>query len=111
MNGSPWVLVAAALAHVPAAFVFVAATAVVFAAAPRACVPLGWGFLAGGLVLGQFGELLGLPAWLQDVSPFRHSPAMPIEPFDSTAALTMTMIALTGAGVSASLLHHRDLTP
>ncbi|MDP9696473.1 UNVERIFIED_ORG: ABC-2 type transport system permease protein [Arthrobacter globiformis] len=109
VNVPPGLLVAAALAHVPAAAVFVAATAVFFAAVPRVSIPLGWGMLAGGLVLGQFGELLRLPAWLQDLSPFRHSAAMPVEPFDPTAAMTMTAIALAGAGVATYLLRRRDL--
>ncbi|MET1152635.1 polyketide antibiotic transporter [Arthrobacter sp.] len=108
--GPAGLLVAAALAHSPAALVFVAATAVLFAAVPRLSVPLGWGMLAGGLVLGQFGELLRLPAWLQDVSPFRHSTAMPVEPFDPAAALTMSIIALASGGVAAYLLQRRDLT-
>ncbi|MET3173201.1 UNVERIFIED_ORG: ABC-2 type transport system permease protein [Arthrobacter sp. UYCu721] len=109
-NGPPGLLIGAAMAHVPAAAVFLAATAVIFAAAPRVCVPLGWGMLAGGLLLGQFGELLRLPAWLQDLSPFRHSAAMPVEPFDPAAALLMAAIALVGAGTAAYLLRRRDLT-
>jgi ABC-2 type transport system permease protein len=109
-NSPAGLLVAAALAHSPAALVFVAATAVLFAAVPRLSIPLGWGALAGGLVLGQFGELLRLPFWLQDVSPFRHSAAMPVEPFDLSAALTMSAIALVSAGVAAYLLQRRDLT-
>ncbi len=109
-NGPPGLLVGAALAHVPAAVVFVAATAVLLAAAPRVSIPLGWGTLAAGLVLGQFGELLRLPAWLQDASPFRHSAAMPVEAFNPAPALTMTVIALAGAGIAAYLLRRRDLT-
>lgn len=109
-NGPPGLLIGAAMAHVPAAAVFLAATAVIFAAAPRVSVPLGWGMLAGGLLLGQFGELLRLPAWLQDLSPFRHSAAMPVEPFDPAAALLMAAIALVGAGTAAYLLRRRDLT-
>lgn len=50
-----------------------------------------------------------LPAWLQDLNPFRHSAAMPVEPFDPTAAMTMTAIALAGAGVATYLLRRRDL--
>ncbi|OUM45128.1 ABC transporter permease [Arthrobacter sedimenti] len=110
VNDPPGLLVAAALAHVPAAGVFTAAAAVLFAAVPSLSIPLGWGMLAGGLVLGQFGELLGLPAWLQDVSPFRHSAAMPVEPFDLTAALVMSVIALAGAGAAVYLFRRRGLT-
>lgn len=108
-NNPPGLLVGAALAHLPAAAVFIAVTAVLFAAFPRVSIPLGWGILAAGLVLGQFGDLLRLPAWLQDLSPFRHSSAMPVEPFDFTGALAMTAIAITGSAIAAYLLRRRDL--
>ena len=109
-NGPAGLLVPAALAHVPAAAVFLALTAVVFAATPRLCIPLGWGFLAAGLILGEFGGLLGLPVWLQDLSPFRHSSAMPIESFAPAGAVGMTIIAAAGAGLAAYLIRQRDLT-
>ncbi|MFP5368601.1 MAG: polyketide antibiotic transporter, partial [Actinomycetes bacterium] len=54
---------AAALAHVPSALVFPAVTVLVFALTPR-WSSVSWGILAVALVLGQFGELLGLPVWL-----------------------------------------------
>jgi ABC-2 type transport system permease protein len=103
-------LVPAALAHIPAALVFLAAAAVVFAAAPRLSILLGWGMLAGGLVLGEFGELFGLPVWLQDVSPFRHSSAMPVEPFDPGGALALAAIAVALAGLAVYSIRRRDLT-
>ncbi|MEJ1115409.1 polyketide antibiotic transporter [Paenarthrobacter sp. CCNWLY172] len=108
-SGPPGLLIGAALAHVPAAVVFIAATAVAFSVIPRASIALGWGFLAVGLVLGQFGELMRLPAWLQDLSPFRHTAAMPVEAFEPLAALTMTGIALAVAGLAGFLLSKRDL--
>ncbi|NOJ61279.1 polyketide antibiotic transporter [Arthrobacter sp. 260] len=111
MTGTPGTeLLAASLAHVPAAAVFVAAPALAFATVPRWSVPVGWGLLAAGLILGQFGELLGLPEWLQAVSPFHHSPAMPVEAFDPMPALSMTLIALAGVGIAAYLIQRRDLT-
>jgi len=109
--GTPAIqLIAASLAHVPAAAIFIAAPAVIFAAIPRLSVPIGWGLLAGGLVLGQFGELLGLPEWLQAASPFHHSPAMPVESFDPGSALVMGIVALGGGAIAAYLIQHRDLT-
>ncbi len=109
-SGQQSILVAAALAHVPAATVFVSATAVAFAVLPRLSIPLGWGMLVGGLVLGQFGELMRLPGWFQDLSPFRHSAAMPVEAFDPASAALMSLIALAGAGIAAFLIGRRDLT-
>lgn len=103
-------LVPAALAHVPAALVFLAAASLVFAFAPRLSILLGWGMLAAGLVLGEFGELFGLPVWLQDVSPFRHSSAMPVESFNLTGALGLTVIAAALAALAAYFIRRRDVT-
>ena len=109
-DGQAWSLVPAALAHVPAALVFMAAAAVAFALVPRLSIVLGWGMLAAGLVLGEFGELFGLPVWLQDASPFRHSSAMPVEPFNQGGALGLLAIAAAGAALAAYCLRRRDLT-
>jgi len=103
-------LVVAALAHVPAAVVFLTAASLVFASAPRLSIPLGWGLLAAGLILGEFGELFGLPVWLQDLSPFRHSSAMPVEAFDPTGAMGLAIIAAAFAGLAAYSIQRRDLT-
>jgi ABC-2 type transport system permease protein len=109
-NGPAGTLVLAALAHVPAALVFLTAASLVFASAPRLSIPLGWGMLAFGLILGEFGELFGLPLWLQDVSPFRHSSAMPVEPFDLGGALGLLVVAVTLAALSGYCLRRRGLT-
>jgi ABC-2 type transport system permease protein len=103
-------VVLAALAHVPAALVFLTATALVFGAVPRRSIPLGWGMLAAGLVLGEFGELFGLPVWLQDLSPFRHSSAMPVEPFDPAGALGSAVTAVALAALAGYSLRRRELT-
>lgn len=109
-GSSPGTVFAAAVAHIPAALVFPAMTLLVFALAPRWSSPAGWSTLAGALVLGQFGELLGLPGWLQDLSPFHHSSAMPAEPFNVHGAVIMTAVTAIVAGTAAYLFRRRDLT-
>lgn len=107
--GQTGILVPAALAHLPAALVFTAVAALAFAAFPRAAGALGWGWLATALVIGQFGELLGLPEWLQDLSPFRHSSAMPIEQFNQGGAIMLAAVAALGAALAAGIVGKRDL--
>ncbi|MDF9278739.1 polyketide antibiotic transporter, partial [Arthrobacter sp. EH-1B-1] len=104
-----WNLVPAALAHLPAALVFVALAALAFALIPRLSIVVSWGVLAAGLVLGEFGELFGLPVWLQDASPFRHSPAMPVESFDPAGAAGLLAMAAAGAVLTALCLRRRDV--
>ena len=40
---------------------------------------LAWAPLAFAAVVMLFGDLFGLPQWLQDVSPFEHLPMVPAE--------------------------------
>lgn len=109
-GSNPGTVLAGALAHVPAALVFPALTALVFAIRPRWTSAVGWGALAVALVLGQFGELLGLPAWLQDLSPFRHSSAIPVEAFNRDGALMMAAVVLLAAAAAARLVKERDMS-
>lgn len=109
-GSGPGEVFAAALAHVPAALVFPAVTVLAFALASRWSGPFGWSALAAALVLGQFGELLGLPVWLQDLSPFRHASAMPVEAFDPAGALLMAGVALAAAALALRTIRERDLT-
>jgi ABC-2 type transport system permease protein len=101
--------VSATLAHVPAALTLVGVVAVLFAVVPRVSVGLGWGALVAAVVLGQFGELLRLPDWVQDISPFRHTPAMPLEAFEPVPALVMVAVALLAAGTAAVFIERRDI--
>lgn len=100
---------AAALAHIPAALVLPAVTVLVFALAPRWSSAVGWSALAAALVLGQFGELLRVPVWLQDLSPFRHSSAMPVEAFNPEGALMMAALAVFAAAAASRLIRERDV--
>lgn len=99
----------AALAHAPAALVFVAITALAFAVVPRATIALGWGLLVIGLFLGQFGELLQLPQWLQAASPFFHSSAVPVVELDVVAAGVLLAAAAAGVAIALLALRRRDL--
>ncbi len=93
----------------PAGSVFLALTAATFAFAPRATAALGWGLLTLGLVLGQFGDLIGLPEWLQNVSPFRHVPAVPIDPVEPWSMVLPLAAAVLLGGAAFVGLRRRDV--
>lgn len=100
---------AAGLAHAPAALIFVAIAALVYALLPRFSIAVAWTALAAGILLGQFGELLRLPLWLQNLSPFRHSPALPAGTFDPLPVVGMTILGAVGVAAAAGALRLRDL--
>ncbi|MBG6237514.1 ABC-2 type transport system permease protein [Mycetocola sp. CAN_C7] len=98
--------VLAAVAQVPAALLFLGAVATVWALLPHLTAGLGWGALILAVFLGIFGQLIGLPDWTADLSPFTHSPQPAGADTDWTGGIVMAGIALA-AGVAASVFFRR----
>jgi ABC-2 type transport system permease protein len=86
-------LVGAAVAFVPALWVLVGVTLVLFGFTPKATAAA-WGALVVCFVIGLFAELLSLPGWLVDVSPFQHVPPMLSQGFQWTPVLALTAAAV-----------------
>jgi ABC-2 type transport system permease protein len=86
----------AALAQAPATWLVTSIAVAAYTLRSRWAV-LGWGFLVAFLVVGQLGELLRLPRWVIDLSPYVHVPKMPVEAFAAGPALVL-------AGLAAALL-------
>ena len=97
------------LVQLPAGIVFIALAALAVAALPRLSIGLAWVLLVAGLVLGQLGDLLGLPDAVQSVSPFRHVPAVPIEPVTAGPLVVPAVVAIAIAGFGALILRRRDI--
>jgi ABC-2 type transport system permease protein len=70
---------------------------------------VGWLALAYCAVVMLFGDLLQLPGWAMDLSPFEHLPAMPADPFDPVPVVVLLLaVGVLGAsGLGA--LRRRDL--
>ena len=98
-------IVPAALAQAPAVWLVTALAVAAYTLRSRWAV-LGWAFLVGFLTLGQLGELLRLPQWLIDVSPYVHVPKMPVESFAPGSSLVLT--ALAAAVLAAAWLRYRS---
>jgi ABC-2 type transport system permease protein len=97
-----------AFAQIPAAWVMTALVVLLFGLAPRAA-PAAWGVLALFIALGEFGVLWNAPAWLMDLSPFQHTPHLPV-----AASWTVPLLALTAAAAALSAVgfsrwRNRDL--
>ena len=101
-------IVASPIAQAPAVWAVIALTLLCYALRSSWAV-LGWGLLLLFATLGQIGELLGLPGWVLQLSPYTHSPAMPLEPFESAPALALTTIALVVLAGSWVRFRRRDI--
>jgi ABC-2 type transport system permease protein len=98
----------AALAQIPAAWVVTSAVLAVFGWAPRLTGAV-WGLLLAFVALGEFGVLWNAPDWLMDLSPFRHSPLLPVGSgaVPGLAGLMVAAAALTALGYAG--WRRRDL--
>jgi polyether ionophore transport system permease protein len=96
------------LAFAPAVWVLVGLVVALVGVVPRA-TSLAWAALGACFVIGMFGQLLDLPTWLQDLSPFEHVPRYPIADLDLVplALLLALAVGLTLVGLAG--LRRRDL--
>lgn len=101
-------LVWSALAQAPAVWSVAALAVLCFAWRSRWAVA-GWGVVVLFATLGQIGELLDLPSWLLDLSPYRHAPRMPLADFRVGPALALGAIAAALLAVSWLRYRSRDI--
>jgi len=84
------------LVTVPAVLVVLGATMALYGLVPRWAL-LAWGVLAFVAVVGYLGEVLQLPTWSRDLSPFEHVPALPAE---DLTVLPLVLLTAIGAGLT-----------
>ena len=103
-----WREAAPAVAYLPAIWVMVAVVAVVVGWAPRLDW-LGWTLIAGVVLLGELGALIGLPSWTLKISPFAHVPRVPVEPMAWTPEIVLTLVAAALVVVAFLGFRRRDM--
>jgi ABC-2 type transport system permease protein len=89
-------LLGAGLAYVPAIWLVIGLVAALFGLAPRA-VAAGWLLFAFALFVGLFGDLLRLPEWMFNLSPYEHAPQLP-----GGEVQTISLVLLMG--IAAALI-------
>lgn len=99
---------AVALVQLPAMWVIVALAVAAVGLLPHASWSA-WAVFVAFIALGELGQLLDLPTWLQDLSPYAHTPRMPAEPFELTPVLVMLAVAVVVAVVGVWGFRRRDL--
>ena len=102
------VMLPAALAPLPAVWLVSGVGLLLFGLRAR-WATLGWAVLAGCLLLGQVGELLGLPGWVVGLSPYGHLPRLPAESFAIRPELGLTAIAVALLALAVWRYRERDV--
>ncbi|GAA2743578.1 ABC transporter membrane-spanning protein [Terrabacter aerolatus] len=108
VSGTVTRLTGAGLSTLPAVWVALAVAMLLYGALPR-FTGLAWAVLIVFLLLGEFGQLLDLPGWLVDLSPFTHLPALPGGALEWAPLATLTCLATAVGGVGLAALRRRDV--
>jgi ABC-2 type transport system permease protein len=100
--------VVGALAFIPAVWVLIGVTMALIGLAPRARA-VSWAVFAVCFVIGFFGQLLDLPSWAFDLSPFQHVPPYPATGLNALPLALLVAVAggLTCVGLAG--LQRRDI--
>jgi ABC-2 type transport system permease protein len=101
-------LAGSALADTPGTLVLAGFALAVVGLAPRFSA-MAWGLLAVVAVVELFGELLRLPGWVRDLSPFEHLSAVPAEDPAALPLLALTGLAAALAAAGLVGISRRDI--
>jgi ABC-2 type transport system permease protein len=112
MAGGPWSsvprLLGAAVVYAPAIWLMVGLVVIVFGFAPR-WVDVAWGILAACSVIGLLGVVLRLPDWVQKLSPFERTPALPAANMAVLPLVVLTALAAVSIFGGLGGLRRRDI--
>jgi ABC-2 type transport system permease protein len=101
-------LVGQTLLYVPAVLSLAALAVLLVGWLPRLAVAA-WAALAVCFLVGWFGALLGLPDWFESLSPFTHTPTVPVEEAAAAPLLWLALVAAVAAGGGLVGLRRRDI--
>lgn len=97
-----------ALVYLPAVLALAAFAVLLFGWTPR-LAPVAWAALALCFVIGYLGQLLSFPTWLEQVSPFSHTPLVPVEGVEAAPLLVIALGVVLAAALGAVGLRRRDV--
>lgn len=98
----------AAMSQLPAVWVVTGVTMALYGLLPRLS-SVAWGALGVCLVFGQLGQILRLPEWLLDLSPFSHIPLVWSDEFTAVPLVVLGAIATALVVVGLTGFGRRDI--
>ncbi|MBF6214036.1 ABC transporter permease [Nocardia puris] len=103
-----WEAIAAHVVYAPAVLLIAGVAALLYGVAP-AGIGVTWALLGFGMILGFFGPIMDLPAWVSGLSPLEHVARLPMEPMRWQGPLTLTALAAAAAAAGRAGFGRRDL--
>jgi ABC-2 type transport system permease protein len=103
-------VVKAAAVHIPALLSFAAFVIFIFGILPGQAVAVSWASFAVCYLIAQFGVVLKLPQKILDISPFAHTPAIPLEDIRYRPLITLSAFAVMMIILGLIAFRRRDIT-
>jgi ABC-2 type transport system permease protein len=107
-SGELWELSLPLLQYTPAVLVLSGVARLLYGLAPRLTVAA-WLPLVLAVVVMLFGELLSIPQWVQDLSPFEHLALVPAQDVDWVAVASVGVVAVLVSAVGQTAFRRRDV--
>jgi ABC-2 type transport system permease protein len=101
-------LLKAGFAHLPALWILVGLAVTLIGWAPK-FTGLVWLYLGYSFFVGYLGEMLKLPDWMAKLSPFGHTPQIPVEEVTALPIILLTLIALILTAIGFVGYNRRDI--
>ncbi|WP_033543181.1 ABC transporter permease [Planococcus sp. CAU13] len=98
----------AALAYLPAVWVMIGLTVLLIGWLPKFTGFI-WLYLAFSFFVVYLGSLFQLPEWVEKITPFGYVSAIPIEQFDWTQAIGLTVVAVGLIVIGFAGYNKRDI--
>lgn len=101
-------LVGDALVYTPPLWLMVGLAAALFGLVPR-WSGAAWAVLGACFVVGFLGEVIKIPRWVIDLSPFERVPALPAAQLAITPLIAISALAVGFTAVGLSAFRRRDV--
>lgn len=102
-------LLGAALVQIPASLTIAGAVVAVIGMAPVWAKAISWLVLAAALLVGPFGEFFNFSQNLRNLSPFSHTPALPMATLTLTPLIILLAITVVLTTIGIIIFQRRDL--
>jgi ABC-2 type transport system permease protein len=94
---------------IPTAILFLGLAALAFALLPRAAAAISYALVTVTFLWQLVGSLLGVPAWLVELTPFDHLGLVPVQSFRPGSATLMAGLGVCAAALALQAFRRRDL--
>lgn len=102
------ILLKSGLAHLPAIWIMVGLAVLLIGFIPK-LTGLTWAYLGFSFFVVYLGDMLQLPGWMNNLSPFGHIPQIPIEEVNILKMISLIIIAVILTIVGFIAYNRRDI--